>query len=86
MSPEIKLNTINFYIIFPMFFVLFFFIFFMEIKKVTSLVKIFLSEKEIIPFERYYAPLRAKIGTNDVTLQYKLRHFQTSEKPKKLPI
>ena len=52
----------------------------------TSLVKIFLSEKEIIPFERYYAPLRAKIGTNDVTLQYKLRHFQTSEKPKKLPI
>ena len=49
---------------------------------VVSLGKISLSEEEIIPFERYNAPRRAKIGTNDVTLQYKLRHFQTPEKPK----
>ena len=34
------------------------------------------------PFERYNAPRRAKIGTNDVTLRYKLLKFQTSDKPK----
>ena len=37
-----------------------------------SLGKIFLSEKEIIPFECYNALWCAKIMTNDVTLQYKL--------------
>ena len=44
---------------------------------------IFLGEdKETIPFERYNAPGRIQIGTNDVMLQYKLRQFQTTEKPK----
>ena len=32
--------------------------------------------------ERYNEPGRAKFGTNDVTLQYKLVHFQTPEKQK----
>ena len=49
---------------------------------VFSLGKIFLSNEEIIPFEQYNAPCRAKIATNDVTLQYKFSHFQPSEKPK----
>ena len=48
---------------------------------VFSLGKIFLSDKEIIPFQRYNPPGNAKIGTNDVMLQYKLR-CQMSEKPK----
>ena len=42
---------------------------------------IFLSEKTIT-FKSYIIPWRTKIGTNDVALQYKLRYFQTSEKPK----
>ena len=44
--------------------------------------EILLSEEEIIPFERYNAPWRAKTGTNDVTSQFKSRHFQMAEKPK----
>ena len=46
--------------------------------------KIFLSDEEFFFFffEHYNAPLPPKTGTNDITLQYKLRHFQTSEKPK----
>ena len=47
-----------------------------------SLGKISLSVEEIIPFECYNSSWCAKIETNDVTLQHKLRHFQTSEKPK----
>ena len=43
------------------------------------LEKIFLSDEEIIPFERYNAQWHTKIRTNGVTLQYNL---QTSEKPK----
>ena len=42
----------------------------------------FLSDEEIISFKRYNAPCRAKTGTDDVTLQCKLSHFQTSEKQK----
>ena len=49
---------------------------------VFSLGKIFLSEEEIISFERNNAPRHARIVTNDVTLQYKLHHFQMLEKPK----
>ena len=52
-------------------------------KKLFILGKLFLSDEEITPFERDIASRRAKIWTNDVTLKYKLRHFQTSEKPKK---
>ena len=47
---------------------------------VFSLGKLFLSDEELISFKRYNAPRCAKIGTNDVTSQFKLRHFQTSEK------
>ena len=32
--------------------------------------------------ERYYAPCRPKIRTNEATLQSKSSHFQASEKPK----
>ena len=39
---------------------------------VFTLGKIFLSDKSIIPFESYNAPGRAKIGTFEVMLQYKL--------------
>ena len=53
-----------------------------EIKRVISLEKIVLSDEEIIAFERYNA---LKLGTNDGTLQYKLRHFQ-SQKSQKWPI
>ena len=49
---------------------------------VFSLGTIFLSGEEIILCKRYNAQRCAEIGTNEVTLQYKLRHFQTSEKPK----
>ena len=48
-----------------------------------SLWKIFLTDEEIIPFECYNARWCAKIGTNDVMLQYKLCYFQTTEKKKK---
>ena len=47
---------------------------------VFSLEKIFLSDEEIIPFERD-AP---KLG--QMMLQYKLCHFKTSDKPHKWPI
>ena len=53
-----------------------------DIKMVFSLGKIFVSDEDIISFELYKAPWRAKIGTIEVTLQYKLRSFQTPEKPK----
>ena len=46
---------------------------------VFTLVKIFFSDEEIILFEHYNAIRRAKVETNDVTWQYKFRHFQTSE-------
>ena len=36
-----------------------------EIKSVFSLGIILLSDEEIIPYERYNAPLHAKIGTSD---------------------
>ena len=39
------------------------------------------NDKDIIPFEPYNTPGHAKIGTNDVRLQYKIPHFQMSEKP-----
>ena len=48
---------------------------------VFSRGKMFLSDREIISFKRYNPPLHAKIGTNDVMVQNKLRHFQMSEKP-----
>ena len=43
---------------------------------VFTLEEIFPSDEEIIPFERYNAPKRAKIWTKDVPLQYRLSHFQ----------
>ena len=49
---------------------------------VFFLRKIFLSDEEIIPFKRERILTRAKMGANDVKLQYKLPHFLTSEKPK----
>ena len=49
---------------------------------VFSLLKVFLSDEGIMSVERYNEPGRAKFGTNDVTLLYKLRHFQTPEKQK----
>ena len=45
-----------------------------------------LSDEEIILFEHYSAPQCAEIGTSDITLQYKLSHFQRSEKCQKRPI
>ena len=38
-----------------------------------------ISLEEINPFERLYAPSRAKSRTNDVTSMYHLRHFGTSQ-------
>ena len=45
---------------------------------------IFLSEEEIILFD-VITHHDAKIGTNDVTLQYKLHLYLTFERPKKPP-
>ena len=49
---------------------------------VFSLGKILLSDKEIIPFQRYNPQWHDKIGMNGVTLQYKSCHCHMSEKPK----
>ena len=50
---------------------------------------VFFFSRETIPFRRVKdfllnvkSTVTRQIGTNDVTLQHKLHHFQTSEKPK----
>lgn len=50
-------------------------------KMVFSVGKTFPFRQEIL-FKCYNTPWWAKIGTYDIMLQYRLCHFQTSEKPK----